>query len=317
MKPTISIITPTYNRLHTLPRLWESLRQQTLANFEWIVMDDGSSDGTGSWVKSLGDKRIVYHWGENRRMGYARNRGMDRMRGTYVIFLDSDDEFYNNESLAIMVGAIQNARSRVGRVIFPPVRDHHRHPANKTIMLGYADYVCRTGVYLSITPSAIAKRFPWQENFAASKVRDYDIARQYNYMFVNKKVWHYHHDFGETDADNASALAGWVAQMPGMIDNVSLLLKKHKAVLLANCPCVYVGHCYGVAVFILLTGTLRQHLRLPRLIGAVVRHGDWRVWVKTGFLLATLGLPQSWRVGVYRIRWRFRNRLKAKTGEGF
>lgn len=53
---TLTVFTPTYNRKHTLPRTFESLCRQTCDNFEWLIIDDGSSDGTREWVESLGEK---------------------------------------------------------------------------------------------------------------------------------------------------------------------------------------------------------------------------------------------------------------------
>ncbi|MCG8621197.1 MAG: glycosyltransferase family 2 protein, partial [Proteobacteria bacterium] len=313
MTPIVSIITPTYNRLHTLPRLWGSLKTQTLADFEWIVIDDGSSDGTGDWVKGLndgkGDPRVVYHWQENRFMGHARNRGMDRMRGEYAIFLDSDDKFSSDKSLAVMVDTIKNASPEVGRVAFIADVEHQRYPADTVIVLDYADFVCRikrlaTYTYLSIIRSAIAKQFPWQENRAFSEVRDYDMAQHCNYMLVNKVVWNYMRDRSKTGVDNAGAFHGFVKQMPDLIDNVSLLIARHKDAWLAKCPSIYAERCYEVAFFISLTGTLRQHLRLPRLMGAVVRHGDWRMWGKALIVVASLPLPPTLRQKLYALRYR-------------
>ena len=49
----ITVFTPTYNRAHLLPRLYESLRAQTFQDFEWIIVDDGSTDDTEEVVKSF------------------------------------------------------------------------------------------------------------------------------------------------------------------------------------------------------------------------------------------------------------------------
>ena len=54
---TLTIFTPAYNRVHTLVRTYESLCRQTCDDFEWIIIDDGSSDNTREWVESLGAKR--------------------------------------------------------------------------------------------------------------------------------------------------------------------------------------------------------------------------------------------------------------------
>lgn len=55
---TLTVFTPTYNRKHTLLRTYESLCRQTCHDFDWLVIDDGSSDGTSEWIESLGPKSI-------------------------------------------------------------------------------------------------------------------------------------------------------------------------------------------------------------------------------------------------------------------
>jgi glycosyltransferase involved in cell wall biosynthesis len=52
----LTIFTPTYNRKHTLPRTYEALCHQTSDDFDWLIIDDGSTDGTREWVESLGEK---------------------------------------------------------------------------------------------------------------------------------------------------------------------------------------------------------------------------------------------------------------------
>ena len=64
---TITIFTPTYNRKHTLPRTYESLCRQTCDDFDWLIIDDGSTDGSREWVESLGEKVVenLIGWEEN------------------------------------------------------------------------------------------------------------------------------------------------------------------------------------------------------------------------------------------------------------
>ena len=52
-KPLVTILTPTYNRAHTLPRVFESLQNQTFKDFEWLVIDDGSTDKTKELVEEF------------------------------------------------------------------------------------------------------------------------------------------------------------------------------------------------------------------------------------------------------------------------
>lgn len=53
---TLTVFTPTYNRVHTIVRTYESLCRQSNDDFDWLIIDDGSSDGTRKWVESLGEK---------------------------------------------------------------------------------------------------------------------------------------------------------------------------------------------------------------------------------------------------------------------
>lgn len=77
---TLTVFTPTYNRAHTLPRLYESLCRQTLKDFEWLVIDDGSSDGTREWIETLGEKVISegkrFDWMGREIDGVDENRFM-------------------------------------------------------------------------------------------------------------------------------------------------------------------------------------------------------------------------------------------------
>ncbi len=93
-----SIITPTYNRAHTIERAINSILGQSYQNFEMIIIDDGSTDNTSEIVeKYLGDPRIRYI-GPNKNGGVnvARNIGLKNVSkdSDWVTFLDSDDEFF-------------------------------------------------------------------------------------------------------------------------------------------------------------------------------------------------------------------------------
>ena len=89
---TFSIIIPTYNRKEKLQRALDSVLAQTYQNFELLVMDDGSNDGTEEMVKSFVDQRIIYEWNENwGGPGRPRNRGINKAKGEWIAFLDSDD----------------------------------------------------------------------------------------------------------------------------------------------------------------------------------------------------------------------------------
>jgi len=98
--PTFSVLTPTFNRAHTLHRVYESLKQQTMCNFEWIVIDDGSTDGTqdllARWQIDAEFPIMWCHYGNNRGRNAAVNTGMGLVSGEYTLILDSDDALFDD-----------------------------------------------------------------------------------------------------------------------------------------------------------------------------------------------------------------------------
>jgi len=89
-----TVFTPTYNRRHVLPRVYDSLRNQTFKNFEWLIVDDGSTDGTSDLVevwKKEADFPIRYYYQTNRGKHFAFNRAVKEARGELFLPLDSDD----------------------------------------------------------------------------------------------------------------------------------------------------------------------------------------------------------------------------------
>ncbi len=90
----VSIITPTYNSEVFIKDTFESIKSQTYTNWEWIVVDDFSSDSTFEIVESfmLLDNRIkLYRNDSNSGAAVTRNRAIERATGRFIAFLDSDD----------------------------------------------------------------------------------------------------------------------------------------------------------------------------------------------------------------------------------
>lgn len=91
-----SIITTTYNRSNIISKTIESVLAQTFADYEFIIIDDGSTDDTKKIVEKYNNHKIKYHWIENHERGYARNLGVSLSAGKYITFLDSDDIISKN-----------------------------------------------------------------------------------------------------------------------------------------------------------------------------------------------------------------------------
>jgi len=109
----ISVVTPTYNRAHTLHRAINSLLGQTYGNWELIVVDDGSTDDTEKLVGSYGDGRIRYIRIDKSGVSRARNIGLDGAYGKYICFLDSDN-ILDSRFLETMHRAISSSPDEVG-----------------------------------------------------------------------------------------------------------------------------------------------------------------------------------------------------------
>lgn len=95
--PYISVFTATFNRKNTLKRVYESLKNQTYSNFEWIIVDDGSADGTGEMVEAWKKENlfpIVYTWKPNEGKHFTYNIAANLAKGKLFTSIDSDDELF-------------------------------------------------------------------------------------------------------------------------------------------------------------------------------------------------------------------------------
>jgi glycosyltransferase involved in cell wall biosynthesis len=90
-----TVFTPTYNRAYILPRVYECLKRQTWRDFEWLIVDDGSTDNTRELVEAWQQENpfsIRYFWQENAHKKAAFNLGVKEAQGELFLTWDSDDE---------------------------------------------------------------------------------------------------------------------------------------------------------------------------------------------------------------------------------
>ena len=97
----VSIIIPTYNRAHLIADTLESILEQSYPNWECLIIDDGSTDATKILIQRYcdSDKRIQYHQRPSNKPKGAnacRNYGLQKAKGAYIVFFDSDDLMTNN-----------------------------------------------------------------------------------------------------------------------------------------------------------------------------------------------------------------------------
>lgn len=137
MIPSISVIIPTFNRRRTVGRAVQSVLDQSFSDFELIVVDDRSSDGTVSLLRErFHDHRMrILGLEHHRGVSAARNEGVKAARGDWIAFLDSDDEWhsdklarqwhYHREHPDFRIGQTREIWVRHGRRVNSP-RSHQK-----------------------------------------------------------------------------------------------------------------------------------------------------------------------------------------------
>ena len=115
--PRVSVVIPAYNHERFVGQAVQSVLGQTLSDLELIVVDDGSTDGTGQVVRSIRDPRLTYIHQQNADAYNALNAGLARARGEYLAILNSDDVFAPDR-LAVLLDL---ARTRSAACVFSNV----------------------------------------------------------------------------------------------------------------------------------------------------------------------------------------------------
>jgi glycosyltransferase involved in cell wall biosynthesis len=180
--PRFSVIVPVYNRAATVLPTLQSVRDQTFADFECIVVDDGSKDGEElrSVVEGLADPRFQYLRRENGGESAARNSGIDQARGEFLAFLDSDDRWLPTKLQRDAETCAPN------RVVFSPMlverngkivgqRPRTGPKAGESV----AEYAaCRQGFVSASSvcvPVDLAKRVRWNERIVFGNDTDFAV----------------------------------------------------------------------------------------------------------------------------------------------
>ena len=110
----LTVFTPTYNRRELLIRVYESLKRQTCKDFEWLIVDDGSTDATDDYVKAWIDEGLIpirYHYRQNGGKMRAHNTGVALAKTHLFMCLDSDD-YLTDTAVADMLAAYDAAAGK-------------------------------------------------------------------------------------------------------------------------------------------------------------------------------------------------------------
>jgi len=118
LNPFFSIVIPTYNRALLVRECIHSALAQSFGNFEVVVVDDGSNDNTESVVREIPSEKVRYFKKENGERGAARNYGIEKAKGEYVVFMDSDDQMEINHLLVLYAHLLQQQEDFVATKYF-------------------------------------------------------------------------------------------------------------------------------------------------------------------------------------------------------
>lgn len=200
----LTIFTPTYNRVKLIDRLYKSLLKQTCYDFEWVVVDDGSTDGTDQYFARLEDEEhpfsIVYKKKQNGGKCSAINVGVKLAKGDYFFIVDSDD-FLVSEAVSIIVrkfdpifavhsfGAIAFLRSYLdGSCIGGEVN----YEELDSDFLSYRNILHYKGDRAEVIRTSVMREYPFPiyegENFLSESTVWNRMAKKYKCRYFNDKI---------------------------------------------------------------------------------------------------------------------------------
>lgn len=168
-RPAVSVIVPVYNSASTLERCLESLLAQSFTDFEIILVDDGSTDGSADICAgySRHDSRIKVISQPNRGVSAARNLGLDNASGEYVAFCDSDDMVRPSWLSSMMAAAGKAGLVVCGYNIY---RNDTGEWEQKT--LGHTEIFTDDDVLLETLLSCSLLQFVWNKLFNMKIIRE-------------------------------------------------------------------------------------------------------------------------------------------------
>lgn len=200
--PFLSIVTPTYNRAHLLPACFESLKKQTDLDFEWIIVDDGSTDNTPEVVSAFKTDLfpVVCVHKENGGKHTALNASYDHIRGKYVLILDSDD-YLTEAAVGVVKAAWMNWECQRSIAILTFLKGSDKNDPNCTgpianepvDILRYKRHVIHSTDCCEVIRSDVLKQYPFPvfegERFLSECALWNRVALQYKCVYINEVIY--------------------------------------------------------------------------------------------------------------------------------
>lgn len=218
----ITIITPSYNRAHTLQRVYDSLKNQSFKDFKWIIMDDGSTDDTKELVQKFQTENLInidYFWNENQHKFITVFEGVKKVTSPYFMIVDSDDSYPENalEILYNEVEKISNpskfisvmglSQSEQGEIVGHPYPNDGFDGSIFDMRYKYKVRGDKFGIFITATYQDLLKNFDYSSYKGKGYIPQAVFFNTYDSQgiktrFVNKVVRNYHLD--EADQNSVS-----------------------------------------------------------------------------------------------------------------
>ncbi|MEK3725218.1 glycosyltransferase family 2 protein [Paenibacillus sp. FSL H8-0034] len=198
----LTVFTPTYNRAYCLHICYESLKRQTIPDFTWLIIDDGSTDHTKELVESWMSEKAVqirYHWQHNQGMHGAHNTAYELIDTELNVCIDSDDympddavekilRFWDQHGSDKVSGLIGLDSYTDGRIIGSRLPDHLK--CSTLFDLNNRQHV--TGDKKLVYRTELTKQYPYplfnNEKYVGLAYKYYMLDQQYEMLLMNEVI---------------------------------------------------------------------------------------------------------------------------------
>lgn len=242
MEPLVSVIIPVYNVRDYLERCLDSVLSQTYGNLEVIVVDDGSTDGSGSVCDAYASKddriRVIHQ--DNSGISSARNAALDVATGIWIAFVDGDD-FIHRQSIEIMLGAsdgendiVMGSFLRVNGTDNVPFYEFDIAHTKKSVLSGKR---CLDNMFTLTGDSGIPFLVVWNKLYPAALLKDIRFGDHYgiedqlfntvlyqkagNVFVLDAELYFYLVREGSITYENSCKM--WYSQVRGFMEMFSLV----------------------------------------------------------------------------------------------